>query len=318
MKFYLNVFYKKPPLNKEAVFLFSGFDGAIAWGDFSTKLTTTGGQKMFSSSYDPVAIQDEELVRYYTPEEAARQLQNRVGLKSCVEDWIHRNGWGERFHIFPQIDRMAVIARHIATFRYEDAVFYTMSSKNGFKPVWLEYLDDKMVSSSPVKMSYLSPIFCSGLGRNGGYKARKKKLVPPNLWMGKALKSIKDNNSVLLSDLHHQIQDHHMVGVNRFDMSQWLSSFDRGSRDYYTPFIALCVSHMVLFEDYHGGESDETGVLSNFTKIVFEKAYKTVFDEFGVRPLIVKLPWFSGANMYPDPEAGDWREHGVVPKGYLL
>lgn len=41
--------------------------------------------------------------------------------------------------------------------------------------------------------------------------------------------------------------------------------------------------------------------LIDFTNRVFEPAFKRVRDRFGASPLIVKMPWQEGFELFPDP-----------------
>jgi hypothetical protein len=76
--------------------------------------------------------------------------------------------------------------------------------------------------------------------------------------------------------------------------------------DRYDLFLLLFVAHMVLFEDYHGGESGDE--LDGFTSKVFEPAFERVYKCFDVKPLIVPVAWKPEFAYYPDGELlNTWR-----------
>jgi len=250
--------------------------------------------------------------RFYTDLTDARAvLESRQDLIPEVERYWREEGW--RVPDFPHVGRAGYLCRNIATFRYEDAVFLLLCRAAGLEPCWLEYVTDKYSSQSSVKHSYLRYLRCCGRGRNGGPKVEKVSPVRRLGWLdGHRLCDITLDDGTPLVEHHHAIFDRFAPPDRRCDISDWLSAIGR-ARDYYVASVSLFVAHGVLFEDYHGGESGDK--LDAFTTDVFEPAFDRVFERFGVRPIIVRMPWFTEMKYYPADL--DWRGHGIIPDEYL-
>lgn len=240
---------------------------------------------------------------------AAETLQVREKIKPLVEEWWQENGWG--MTSLPQIPNAAVLARQLATFRYEDAVFASMSEEVGLVPVWFSYTGDKFSTESKLKRSYLHPVYCDGCGRNKGLKLRTERLVADmNRYSGRTLDQISTLHGVSLVEYHHEHLQQMYPDALTCDNTQWLKKIGTGAnaaKKYYCAYLSLFLAHAVLFEDYHGGESGTA--LDNFTSEVFEPAYAEVAKLFGVSPLIVKLPWWNELQYYP--ANSNWKDHGV-------
>ena len=241
-------------------------------------------------------------------------LLERAEFKPLVEEWWEENGWGKP--PLPNLSNIGLIARPIATFRYEDALFVTLCERHGLTPVWSEYTGDKLSTVSNVKRSLLHVSFCSGRGRNNGLKiGRVQKLADVNRYIGQPLNTINTDAGTLV-DFHHQHQDRVFSNENaalRFDWTLWLKQIG-SAKDYYEAYLSEFIAHAILFEDYHAGESG--AILNNFSAVVFEPAWQAVSKRFGVPPLITPLPWHEDYRYYPADE--HWREHGVLRQEHLL
>lgn len=250
-------------------------------------------------------------VSYTELMDARETLANRKDLRSSVEEWWLFKGWG--LPPLPPVTNMAVMARQIGTFRYEDAAFVMRAENAGLVPVWLEYSGDKMNSRSNYKRSLLEIFHCDGRGRSGGLRIRsKEKFASIQEWSGKPLNVIKGHDNRTLLDYHHEHQDRVYPEAIRRDVTQWLQQMG-AARDYYEATVSIYVAHAVLFEDYHGGESGE--VLGSFTTEIFEPAWHATFERFGAVPIVVKLPWGEGFRCYPMDD--NWRNHGIVLPEHL-
>ncbi len=251
-----------------------------------------------------IAAPERVAVRYFTAEEAAEEQQRRASILLLVEEWWLENGWG--WPDLPIAPSRAVIARQLHSFRYEDAVFATMAMSAGMSPVWMSYTGDKMSTESNLKRSYIRPVFCSGVGRNGGLKLKSEQLTTTEASFGRRLDQIKIVGGTLLADYHQRHQERMFPGALRGDSTAWVQQIGR-ARDYYAAYLSLFLAHAVLFEDYYAGESGPA--LGPFTLEVFEPAHQKLVDLFGVEPLLVKLPWWDGLQYYPaDP---NWNNHGI-------
>jgi len=188
-----------------------------------------------------------------------------------------------------------VLARNVATCRYEDFCFAKMAKQAGLTPVWFEYTRDYFTpSQSSFKRSIAHPIFYNGNGRNGGEKLTKKKLVSFLEWDGARINEV---NGGKLVTWHHAMHKKFFPSYGeRIDMSSWLLQF-KGAKEYYKAYLSLFLCHMVLFEDYFGGESGK--VLDSFTVEVFLPARNFLEKKFGVKPKIVPLPWEKHYKYFP-------------------
>lgn len=256
----------------------------------------------------------------YTPlGDAELALAERAALRREVEAWWDSMGWGNA--PMPPWNNTAVLARQIATFRYEDALFASMVQKAGLRPFWLEYRGDKMSDKSSYKRSLLHPTFFKGRGRNGGMKLEKAKLVRDmTKYNGQILQTLPTDmtRQQEFPDCHSLLEFHHRQFYRCFpkgsfaDNSIWVRGMG-GASGYYAAYLSLFVAHGVLFEDYHGGESGHK--LDLFTTGVFEPALEKVRQQFGVGPLIVPLPWWDELRLYPS--GPNWREDGIIPSSYF-
>lgn len=251
---------------------------------------------------------------FYTKEnEVKALLLSRSDMRQSIESWWADQGFGTPAFIRERKNvPMGIFARHVATARYEDIVFSLMARRAGLVPTWLEYTDDKFVSVSPYKRSLLHRQLCSGRGRKGGFRDNKvERLLDVTANDGKKISAIRVSFDEGLVEYHHRLQDDFLPKpIHRADISSWLRGIGQGNASgYYAAKLSMYVAHSVLFEDYHGGESGNE--LDNFTARVFEPAFAKITLLFGVKPLIVRMPWQREFGYYP--ANADWHTHGIVP-----
>ncbi len=246
---------------------------------------------------------------WYTPlEQSCQKLQERRGLREKIEAWWQTMGWG--FPPLPKhVETPAVLARQVATFRYEDAVFKLLAEQARLTPVCLEYTGDRMNSNSNYKKSLIHPKFFERFGKNGGMVVHKRKLAGIMEWVNKPLNSIVLDHGELLTDFHHGLIGKLCPGYLYGDNSQWVKNIG-GAKHYYPAFLSLFLAHAVLFEDYHGGESGQA--LGNLTDNLFVPTFQSIKQQFGVEPIIVKMPWAPELALYPPN--GLWMDNGVINK----
>lgn len=245
---------------------------------------------------------------YVSNSQAADLLATRHNLRTTVEEWWQEKGWG--IPALPMHQNMTILARHIGTFRYEDALFFEMAQQAGLHPAWMEYRGDRMFAGSNSKRSLCHPKMSEGRrNKNDELIVATRKLTNPNQWEGKRLDTILFENGQPMIEWHNAHQNSMLTGesFSRFDITPWYRAI--GSvKEYYVGLLSLFIAHGVLFEDYHGGES--AGGLDAFTQEVFTPAWELVRNQFGVKPLIIKLPWWPELGYYPSTTS--WREHGVI------
>lgn len=245
---------------------------------------------------------------YFTPEQAAAHLPGREHLKAAVEKWWLKETGCDLSRIFNN-GQKAFLARQIASFRYEDGVYVILAQRAGLIPHWLEYTGDKFSEESSLKRSYLRPQFCFGRGRKGGLKCGPALVLADfNQWRGKSLNTIMTIEGQSLVEWHHAHFKKMWPEAVNIDFTPWLISLGSPAR-YYPLFLALAVAHGILFENFHGGESESK--LNAFAKRIFEFAWREVVCRFGERPLIAPLPWQPEFALYPGDS--NWREQAVIP-----
>lgn len=265
---------------------------------------------------------------YHSAHTVQAEIEARRPLTQAVEAWWQEKGWGIP-NIPPRNGHpLGILARHVATFRYEDALFVLLAEQAGLEPVWLEYTGDRFADVSPFKHSLGRPVFCTRRGRNGGYGLTglheigirgRKSLFDFTCANGRPINGLRIFDGRPLVDFHHDRQDQ-MTGntARRFDLTTWLRQIG-SAKDYYEAYLSLFVAHGVLFEDYHGGESagqdDKPDVLFDFTAKIFEPSWQAVCQRFGLEPLIVPLPWYDYCRYYPLHP--DWRDNGVILPEHL-
>ena len=239
---------------------------------------------------------------YFTAEEAAEELVKRQQdqeLIAHIEEW--RSARKIALPALPTRGPSAFFARQIATCRYEDFVFQNIAQSAGLTPIWIEFIEDKFVASSPYKRSLVHRYYCSGKGRKGGWKVSKRNGINLKAYDGQPLSAICMSDGRSLIEYHHELQDHYLDAPVRQDLSTYLQSIGR-SRDFYYPFLSMFLLHGVLVEDFHT-EDYHNGAASDadhaFARNVFEPAWQRIINEVGVSPLIVRLPWVDGMQFFP-------------------
>lgn len=255
---------------------------------------------------------------YTNLEDVFDLLKQRVSLREIVEErWIEA---GLAIpHTVQDSTGLAFIARCVPTFRYEDAVFVRMAETAGLKPMWLGYTADKVVGFSSSKSSLLSPIFSEHIGRKGGMDLKRKLLVDIREGEGRPFSSLVCNgNGITVAEFHKQ----HLLALYptamTYDFSQINLSLGGRPIQYYPYLLSLAVAHGVLFENFHCGESG--GNLTGFTHSVFEPAFQAIVKRFGVKPLIVPLPWWVDLGYFPSAQLNEkisWRYHKAALKEFV-
>lgn len=257
---------------------------------------------------------------YYTMEEALNELERRRSLKPIVEKY-----WKEELGMAPPIpselkDRpFGELARHVATWRYENAVAAIMCERVGIPLLLSQYVGDKFHVGNNSKKTLVHGTMCYGEGKSGGFNTslhealspvRSKKQRQLNLerLAGKSLSELETANNQNIVALHNQFQQQMYPEAFRNDCTQWYGHIGPNAAKYYGASLSVFVAHGILLEDYHGGESGHT--LDSFTAKVYEPAWHYLYEKFGVPIIVVKLPWWKELGWYPGDEK--WRSHGII------
>lgn len=250
----------------------------------------------------------------YIPLRDARvMLRKRCNLRREVEQWWHSQGWFIP-NLFFESTPIAAFGRAIATRRYEDALFLYYAKAAGLKPIWMEYTNGVFSSHSPFKRSLLQPIFYERHGKNGGLVSRKRTFASIQENRTKKLSDIHDNAGNYLVDYHHRLHAKFGLEDSSRDFSEFYGQFGNAS-GYYLAYLSLFVAHAIMFEDYHGGEDENT--LEELTNSVFHPAYESLESLFGAPLLLVHMPWHENLRLYIPEDRNDWQYHGVIPKQFF-
>lgn len=255
--------------------------------------------------------------RWYIALEDARYLleERRVFRKAIEECW---KAQGFAFpQAFLQEAPAGFVSRHLATARYEDCAFILMAESVGLRPIWSTYIQDRFVTHSPIKGSYLLPRIVAGFSPRGFPEIRKVILADTQA----AEKTRQPLNEIFTGDNESLVSWHQNLLHAAYPQAVVTDPSDiykarGGAKEYYPLLLSLAVAHGILFEDFHGGE---TGAgLQRFTREIFEPAFCAVQGIFGASPLIVPLPWWRELGYYVDPRRADqWRRDRVILKHLL-
>lgn len=250
---------------------------------------------------------------YIEPSRALEICNARKHLREQVEAWWKRQNLPP--HPLSFEPPKALLARQIASARYEDLLFNHMAKSAGFDPCWLELLNDIFVSTSSYKRAMIKRRVIFGRGRKGGLQDRNISLkVDMNKLQGTRLKDILDpKTGKSLPDIHHELQDRILPNVYRVDGSEWVAHAGDSIHARYRAKLSVYVAHGVLFEDYHG-ITNKTHL--RFTQRVFEPAREFIIHTFGVAPMMVQLPHSPILEAYPADE--NWRSHGILPADLVV
>jgi len=223
----------------------------------------------------------------YTPiSEAVDELEKRQkeNLKSRMATYLPA-GVPEVF----DNRNYAVIFRQLATPNHESRRFVSLvDAIDEFIPMFFEYLDDKFTDNNDWKY-YLGKLpFFHGIGKKGGEKITRSNIIDFNISRGKKINEVKTLWGQSLIDFHHNFFDESYKEKNKdvvfFDASEWFSKSGGNAKDYYKNFLALFISHGILFENFMLDHKE-----LKFTKEIFLPAFIQVLNDVGKKPLIVAL-----------------------------
>jgi hypothetical protein len=250
---------------------------------------------------------------YYIELEEAREiLLSRQTFRDELPGFWASHGVEFPAEVLEDLPLVAFLARQLVTFRFEDAVFLQMAERSGLTPLWSPLAQDKFTVVSSLKRSYVQPHMATGFSKNGDVITKRERLVKdPHTRSQIPLKElVADDGASIMSWHYDRWLRATGDGVCVLDADQFKSGWGDRTDRYYLGLLSLFIAHGVLFEDYHGGESGNA--LGGFTSRVFEPAFATVEAYFGVKPLVVKLPWWKELAYYPDEQwIETWRERPI-------
>ena len=233
----------------------------------------------------------------YTPLSVAKKeiwkRWNDKALRKKVEDFLGGD--------VPKTLRnkpKAVLARHVASPNNEFVRFLDLSKIIDLEPACLEYLGDKFRAENQDKYYLGKLFFCNGLGKKWGEKTIVIKDINFNESEGKKFSKIKTIWGEDFVSFHHRLLKGIIKNYKKLisDESKWVKKNGKTPSLFYEKFMALFICFGVLFEDYLENKNEK-----EFTNKIVLPTFKRIYDQFGMKPLIVKI--------YPSENENDlfWR-----------
>lgn len=236
---------------------------------------------------------------YFSPEEARNELLLRrkdpVFLKAVI------NVIGELPYGLLENKPFAVLSRHVATARMEDVLFAEEMNRVGLTPTWIEYTHDLFTSANPDKNILWKMFIFKGQSKKGNeISARFRVISDPCSWERKRICDLVTPWGESLVAFHHRLRfevfQPHLAG-NVIDASYWLKGHGGKASLYYRAYLSLFMAHGVLCEDFEEFP-DQPESYSWFRETIFLPSLEWVVKEFGVRPIIIRLPWRKHLDWY--------------------
>ncbi|QQS61457.1 MAG: hypothetical protein IPN70_00780 [Candidatus Moraniibacteriota bacterium] len=226
-----------------------------------------------------------ELNVYTKLSEAKYEIKKRwqdKDLRKRVEKFL-----GNDFPLGMGESPRAVISREIMSPNYEFHFFYDMVTHSGLSPLYLEYLAGKFVAKNQTKYC-LCKLYFFEENKNKKYEKiiSAKRIVDFNFYEGLCIKDVNTLNGMSLKDFHHAMLTE---SIPNFDLSSIVEFSDwfnehRVIGEYYSQYLALFLTHGILFENYliEGAEVE-------FTQKRFIPSFQEIIQTFGIKPLIVPM-----------------------------
>jgi len=180
-----------------------------------------------------------------------------------------------------------VLFRNLISPNYEVRRF--VSLLEGFKkldPLFFEYTEDKFTSNNPLKHSLGKMHFMGNVGKKGGMNMDATNIIDFVESDGKPINDVKTKWGEELVVFHHRYfnEKFRPMPDSFFNGSRWLMSKGSSASEYYKSFFLLFVRHGVLFENMMLDPKEKI-----FAEKVFLPAFLSVYNELGLKPLIVAL-----------------------------
>lgn len=222
----------------------------------------------------------------YTPIEVARDLihdrWNDQHLRRRVEEKLIGD--------VPAILRdgpSGFIWRQIGSPSGEFTKFVELCREAQVKPLCFEYTRDKFAARNYTKHELTSMPFINGVNKHHQTLVARQKIIDFNGAEKKRMCELETLWGENLVDFHHFLLTKtfpQMTG-RVIDLSEWIKRNGETPVKYYSRFLTLAVAHAMMFDDLDAIEKEE-----KFAQEIIVPACHEVEREFGVRPLIVKIP----------------------------
>ncbi len=190
-----------------------------------------------------------------------------------------------------------VLFRHIATPNYEIQRFIMLSSlivsthskhekDRGLRTLILEYLGDKFTNRNEWKYSLGRLFLNKGKDKNGSEIFESRRIIDFNASNNQPISSIQTSWGQPLVDFHHEAFEAMFPSMRGgvADLTEWLHQHGEGPRKFYKHFLSMFLRDGILLENFMLNGTELT-----FTKDVILPVIMEIYEETGLKPLIVAL-----------------------------
>ncbi|OGG48890.1 hypothetical protein A2678_02345 [Candidatus Kaiserbacteria bacterium RIFCSPHIGHO2_01_FULL_53_31] len=223
-----------------------------------------------------------------SPLDAVRELERRrrdPALLRRVREYL-KDDIPDYFRDGP----ISYLARHVASPNFETLRFKYLMEPLGMKTVVSQDTKDMFVPCNQVKKALGKLHICRGISQRGetlNEQFQNVSIIDFNSASGHPFNSITTHWGEKLIDFHSRLFSKFMhEKIENPDDALWIDRHHRGNLlEHYKDFLALFVTHGILFEDYVMEDKHE----AQFVRKVLRPACHFIQRRFGLRPLIVPL-----------------------------
>lgn len=182
------------------------------------------------------------------------------------------------------------LARHVATPNFETLRFLHLVEPLEIETVIGQDLRDKFVPKNQLKKALGKLPVSTGMAKVDGVfveQFENVRIVDFDKYSGEPFHTIETEWGEKLSDFHKRLfAELTKREVTIVDDSDWIDRQHRGKLlAHYKKFLALFITHGILFEDYAVDDDEER----KFIRRILRPAFRHVEKTFGYRPLIAEL-----------------------------
>lgn len=220
--------------------------------------------------YTPLSEAKEEIWRRWNDKELRRR----------VEEYLK-----EEIPVSLKNEPRSILARHLISPNNEFLRFIDLSKLIKLKPICLEYLQDKFRSENEDKY-HLAKLHFFESNKDCHELKNVRKIINFESEEGVQISNVKTIEGENFVNFHHKwlLDSFDKECCEYIDVSDWIKNNGKDPRMYYKKFFALFICFGVLFEDYLENKNEK-----KFTQEVILPNFKSIYNEFGIKPLIVRL-----------------------------
>jgi hypothetical protein len=188
--------------------------------------------------------------------------------------------------------------------------YIDMAREMNIEPLIFEQVGDKFTSNNEWKYFLGKLSLFVRRSRDGAPQFEHLNIIDFNTSNGKKISEVKTFWNESLVDFHHRIffeKFPNLTAQNIFEASDWFHQCGTTPREYYVAFMSLLIKHGIQFENFYLNEKENF-----FTREIFLPAFMTVYEQTGLKPLIVALE--------PEDSEGDefWYSHDMIVKDIVV